>query len=101
MTTRQVEIHPEALAEAEAAITWYGERSSRAPAAFMEEIEKAIRSIVDAPRRWPIYEQDCRRLPLFRFPYFIVYREKTDNLIQILAFAHGRRRPDYWHTRNR
>jgi hypothetical protein len=30
MTTRQVEIHPEALAEAEAAITWYGVRSSRA-----------------------------------------------------------------------
>jgi hypothetical protein len=38
MTIRQVEIHPEALAEAEAAVAWHGERSSRAPAAFIEEI---------------------------------------------------------------
>jgi hypothetical protein len=42
MTARQVEIHPEALAEAAAAVMWYGERSSRAPAAFIEEIENAI-----------------------------------------------------------
>jgi hypothetical protein len=35
MTARQVDIHPEALAEAEAAILWYGERSLRAPAAFI------------------------------------------------------------------
>jgi hypothetical protein len=37
-----VEIHPDALAEAEAAVAWYGERSSRAPAAFIEEIDSAI-----------------------------------------------------------
>jgi hypothetical protein len=42
MSPRQVEIHPEALAEAEAAVAWYAERSSRAPAAFIEEIDKAI-----------------------------------------------------------
>ena len=101
MTVRQIEIHPEALSEAEAAILWYGERSSRAPAAFIEELERAITSIVDAPKRWPIYEQNCRRLPLFRFPYFIVYHEKAGNIIQILAVAHGRRRPDYWHARSR
>lgn len=101
MTTRQVEIHPEALAEAEAAVIWYGERSSRAPAAFIEEIDKAIQSILDAPQRWPIFDLDCRRFPLFRFPYSIVYREKSSNLVQILAVAHGRQRPGYWHVRSR
>ena len=100
MIIRQVEIHPEALAEAAAAVEWYGERSSRAPAAFIEEIENAVESILDAPNRWPIYELDCRRLPLFRFPYFIVYREKSASLVQIVAVAHGRRRPGYWHARS-
>lgn len=101
MTTKQIEIHPEALAEAEAAVIWYGERSSRAPAAFIEEIDNAIKSILDAPRRWPIFDLDCRRFPLFRFPYSIIYREKSTNLVQILAVAHGRRLPGYWHARSR
>jgi toxin ParE1/3/4 len=99
MTERQIEIHPEALAEAEAALLWYGERSARAPIVLMQEIENAIQSIADAPKRWPVYEQNCRRIPLSRFPYFIVYQEKTDSLIQILAVAHGRRKPGYWRMR--
>jgi plasmid stabilization system protein ParE len=101
MTARQVEIHPEALAEAEAAVAWYGERSSHAPAALMEELDNAIKSILDNPRRWPIFELDFRRLPLFRFPYSIVYREKSGGVVQILAIAHGRRRPGYWQARIR
>lgn len=72
MTVRQVEIHPDALAEAEAAAAWYAERSSRAPAAFIEEIDNAIQSILKAPKRWPIFELDFRRMPLFRFSYSIV-----------------------------
>jgi plasmid stabilization system protein ParE len=75
MKITQVEIHPDALDEAEAAVSWYVERSSRAPVAFIEEIDKAIKSILNTPKRWPIFESDFRRVPLFRFPYFIVYRE--------------------------
>jgi plasmid stabilization system protein ParE len=101
MRTRQAEIHPEALAEAEAAVAWYAGRSSHAPKAFIEEIDKAIDSILNAPKRWPVFEDDCRRYPLFRFPYSIVYREKSGAVVQILAVAHGRRRPAHWKTRNR
>ncbi|HEV7521141.1 MAG TPA: type II toxin-antitoxin system RelE/ParE family toxin [Candidatus Angelobacter sp.] len=99
--SRQVEIHPAALAEAEAAVTWYAERSSRAPAAFIEEIDSAVKSILNAPKRWPIFEMDCRRVPLVRFPFSLVYREKSSDIVQIVAVAHGRRRPNYWKARNR
>jgi plasmid stabilization system protein ParE len=101
MTIRQVEIHPADLAEAEAAVASYAERSSRAPVAFIEEIDKALQSFLNTPKRWPIFESDFRRIPLFRFPYSIVYREKSNDLVQILAVAHGRRRPGYWRTRSR
>jgi hypothetical protein len=30
-----------------------------------------------------------------RFPFFVVFRE-TDIRIEIVAIAHGRRRPGYW-----
>jgi toxin ParE1/3/4 len=100
MSPRQVEIHPETLAEAEAAVAWYAERSSRAPAVFIKEIDKAIDSILNAPKRWPVFEEDCRRLPLFRFPYSIVYRERSTDVVQIVAVAHGRRRSGYWRARS-
>jgi len=99
MSARQIEIHPEALAEAAAAVNWYSERSQRAPAAFLAEIDAALESIAKAPQRWPFYEEDCRRCHLFRFPYFIVYREKSEQTVQIVAISHGRRRPGYWRGR--
>jgi hypothetical protein len=35
---------------------------------------------------------------LRRFPYHVVYLEMP-GAIRILAFAHDRRSPGYWHTR--
>lgn len=101
MTARQLEIHPEALTEAEDALIWYSERSTHAPGAFLAELEQAITAVVDAPRSWPLIDGECRRYPLSRFPYAVVYRERSANLVQIVAIAHGRRRPGYWRARVR
>jgi len=35
---------------------------------------------------------------LRRFPFLIVYREVSD-VIEIVALAHGRRKPFYWKQR--
>jgi plasmid stabilization system protein ParE len=99
MSGRPVEFHPEALAEAEAAVAWYRERSFRAAEAFTDELTKAVATISEAPQRWPIFETGCRRFPLRRFPYLVIYREKPLS-IEVLAVAHGRRRPGYWRTRS-
>ena len=42
MSGKPVEFHPEALAEAEAAVVWYRERSFRAAEAFTDELTKAV-----------------------------------------------------------
>ena len=97
----RIEIHPQALDEAAAALAWYQERSSQAPAAFVQEVDEAIQFVLEAPGRWPIFEEGCRRFPLRRFPYSIIYRERPGGIVQILAVAHGRRRPGYWHHRSR
>ena len=98
MSVYPVELHPEAVADAEAALAWYQERSPRAAELLARELEKAIEAISGTPHRWPPYEQGTRRFLLRRFPYFIVYREKAGT-IQVLAVAHGRRRPGYWRHR--
>ena len=98
MSDKPVEFHPEALVETEAAVAWYRERSFRAAEVFIRELENAIAAIAEAPHRWPVYESGCRRFPLQRFPYLVIYRDKPQS-IEVLAVAHGRRRPGYWRPR--
>jgi hypothetical protein len=40
----------------------------------------------------------ARAAPATRFPYHVAYLEMPD-AIRILAFAHDRREPGYWHSR--
>lgn len=98
MIPSQVSFHPAAIEEAEAAARWYRQRSARAAARFLDEINSVIDRILGAPLRWPEGPLGTRRARLPCFPFIVIYRESGDT-IQILAFAHGRRRPGYWKKR--
>ena len=91
-------IHPAALEEFETAVAWYLERSETAAAKFVAEVDRAIELLVESPGRWPRGEHATRKFVLRRFPFVIVYREK-ETLVQVLAVAHGHRRPGYWKRR--
>src|SRR5258708_2229916 len=98
MDPRPIELHPRAVAEAREARQWYEKRSTGAAAAFVAELDAAINCICTAPARWPAYLHGTPRYLLKRFPYGVVYREAATAL-QVIAVAHGRRRPGYWQRR--
>lgn len=77
---------------------WYLERSETAANGFIAEIDRAIELIAAMPARWPAGELGTRKFVLARFPYALIYREKLMT-VQILAIAHGYRRPHYWEER--
>jgi toxin ParE1/3/4 len=95
----RVELHPEAAAEATAAYEWYAEHSASAADRFLAELDLAVEKIAATPMRWPIYLNRTRRYLLQRFPYIVVFRQSEEDLIEIVAIAHGRRRPGYWKSR--
>ena len=90
--------HPAAIDDVVEARAWYAERDERVAAAFSVEFEQAIARIGESPDRWPAYVEGTRRYLLSRFPFFVVYRVHQDQ-VQVLAVAHGRRRPSYWRDR--
>lgn len=98
MPRADLEIHPDALLEAEAGVAWYLERSRGAAEHFLAELERAIDLILEAPDRWPPYFRDTRRYVLYKFPYSVIYRA-SGTLVRIYALAHARRRPGYWKER--
>ena len=98
MAPEPIEIHGDALAELKSALGWYLERSESAADGFLAETDRAIGLIAGAPARWPSGERGTKKFVLARFPYAVIYWEKLMT-IQILAFAHGHRRPRYWEDR--
>jgi plasmid stabilization system protein ParE len=98
MSSPKIDVHPEAIAEARAAAQWYRERSALAADAFLAELDRAVERIVENPEMYSGYVRGTRRYLLQRFPFYLVYREVAGKL-EIVAIAHGRRRPGYWKKR--
>lgn len=98
MKRSALRFHAEAQAELLAAHRFYWERSPAAADGFLLDLELALDEIAEAPARWPAYVSGTRRLVLRRYPYFIVYLARR-RAITIIAVAHAKRRPGYWHRR--
>jgi plasmid stabilization system protein ParE len=96
---RATEFHPAARAEALAAFDWYLERNRHSAQEFMAELNRVIDRIAENAQLFPRVDQDSRRAVLKRFPYLVVFRE-IEFRIEIIAVAHGRRRPGYWKSRS-
>ena|SRR5438093_11893336 len=98
MAEATVRFHPDAAEEAESAYDWYAARNPAAADAFRDELRHAVDAVVQNPLTWPRYARGTRRDVFLRFPFSLVYRMRGDD-VEVLAVAHGRRRPGYWRSR--
>ena len=98
MAELPLEFHPDARWDAIEAYDWYAERSQQAAEAFQRELQDAGSAIQRFPLRWATYLFGTRRYLMKRFPFVVVYRIAPER-IEILAVAHGRRKPGYWKER--
>ena len=98
MLNKVVEFHIGAALEYDSTFEWYLERSELAAARFIDEIQIALVAIGRNPHRWPLGRRSTRKFILPNFPFSLIYRELPSK-IEIVAIAHGKRRPDYWKDR--
>ncbi len=84
---------------AESADYYFGE-SPQSLIWFLEEIDKAVDLIGQAPYRYPIYSHNVRVKQVDRFPFSIFYRiDEDEDEVVIQSVAHNSREPDYWGRR--
>jgi len=96
--SKSVRFIPEAEAELEQAATWYEERIVGRGGLFVRAVRDAVGLIAEEPDRWPLRPSGTRRYVMAGYPYLLFYRE-SKSLLEIVAVAHARRRPDYWRGR--
>ncbi len=80
------------------ALSWYAERSERAARGFETEFERAIQAVGEFPQRYPLCDDTHRYYLMRRYPFQVIFREVLDGVL-IVAVAHAKRRPGYWHDR--
>jgi plasmid stabilization system protein ParE len=96
--TPVVKIHEAAEAEINEAADFYDIESPGLGTVFIDEIQRAIGNISLHPEAYPLIQSRVRRTILNKFPYSLIYSVRS-NEIMILAVAHQKRRPFYWHKR--
>lgn len=101
--TFTVRLAPPALEELDEAARWYEERRIGLGAEFVDAVETTARSLARWPEAGspiaPAGDRRFRRAPVEGFPYYLPYRV-VDEVVEVLAVAHDRRRPKYWAARS-
>jgi toxin ParE1/3/4 len=93
-----VTFHEEARAELFEAARYYEERGQGLGHALIEDVEQAVRELLESPVACPMIGTVFRRRIIRRFPYSLLYVVETERIV-IMAVAHQKRRPGYWRVR--
>jgi plasmid stabilization system protein ParE len=93
-----------AEAEYREAVAWYRDRDPRVADRFVAETRRTLELVETFPqigaRVARVEDDDVRQMPIHTFPYNVVFAEFPDRL-EVVAFAHYRRRPAYFIDRLR
>ncbi len=84
-------------------VDWYAVRSTSLGERLWDEVQTSFKLLSDFPLIGEVVPRarlrgTARRIPLRRFPFFVIYRDLTDH-VEVMALAHTSRKPNYWRGR--
>ncbi len=96
---KRILIHSEAKAELGEAVAYYERQKAGLGLDLLSVVQHVLQEIRRNPALGAPYKNtEFRHYLVRRFPYVIFYLE-LDDVVWIIAVAHGKRRPDYWRRR--
>jgi plasmid stabilization system protein ParE len=96
--TLPIRLLPEARVEFDHATDWYEQQRTGLGTRFVGRVSEVLRRIGADPHRHPAVYLDVRKALVPKFPYVILYREGTDEVLVISVF-HTSRDPSIWKSR--
>lgn len=89
---------PDASSEFLAAIQYYEDCRPKLGKRFRDAVKDAVRKVCESPLSYRVVRKPFRKCLVQRFPYSIIYAVERDHIL-IIAVAHAKRRPGFWHSR--
>jgi len=84
--------------ELRAAVAWYNEKRTNLGDDFADEVSRVLDLLSEHPRAGVRLSPLTRRMLLRRFPYGVVYQERSGEIL-VVAIFHCSREPDSWRGR--
>ena len=78
---------------------WYAARSDSVAERFRIAVDRAVARVEAEADALPVHSGPYRWVRVRRFPYLLIFRRKSPEVIVIVAVAHTSRRPGYWRRR--
>lgn len=97
---RSFKFHPQAVDDLASAATYYERESMAVAQRFAGEMDRLISEICANPGIYRRVHGRARRHISTRFPFRVIYVDKSDYLL-IVAISHFKRRSSYWFDRIR
>lgn len=98
---KRLTVRRSAEQELASAARWYEGKQPGLGGEHLDAIETAFRALREAPEAYPTWQGTVYRKHILpRFPYIVFY-VVDDEEVEVVAVAHGRRRPGYWLPRDR
>jgi toxin ParE1/3/4 len=92
-------LHTGAKEDIEEAISHYSDINPKLSLDLLNEFYQNIEIVLKRPFLFSAStRKKYRKIPLHRFPYKIFYIVQKEEII-VLAFAHHKRKPNYWKQR--
>ena len=95
----EVRFHPFAIVKILEVDDEYASISDKLVARFRIEFDAALDRLRRFPASHPQILGKYRWIRLRKFPYSLIYREKSPGVYKVVAFPHDRRRQAYWRSR--
>jgi toxin ParE1/3/4 len=93
-------VDPEASIELRDAATWYEGARAGLGDRFLDAIAATVERIAEGPHTFPAVRSGLRRALVAPFPYMVIFIADAER-VHVVAFAHAKRRPDYWAKRTK
>src|SRR4051812_10228411 len=94
----RVRMIPLARREMMRAAQFYERRALGLGNRFLDDVRAGLLAILQFPAAHPLLVAPFRRKLLSDFPYALIYRVESDDVV-VVAVAHFKRRPGYWRRR--
>ncbi len=91
----KVEFHVGTVDDLNAATTHYNSLNPGLGDALRAEVYAAVDRVLSHPQQYAVVEHDTRRCFVRRFPYSILFRIVSPDLLRILVIRHHRRHPRF------
>ena len=94
----RVVYHPFVQPDVTKILRHYDRISPRLGDEFWAELMRLVELVAANPERFHFTDRGLRRANMRRFPYHLLFREKTDS-VRVIVVRHNRRHPGYGTSR--